>query len=158
MRNILNLFRKSLSSLPYSELYSDKTFYHKFISDLQRCDRNVLIESPFLTRRRITQLASTMARLNRKGVCITVLTRSPSEYDGYSYIQVVECISYLRLLGVKVKTMDNHYHRKLAILDDHILWEGSLNILSQHTSVEIMRRTKSIEAVHQMKLFLKLHR
>jgi len=32
------------------------------------------------------------------------------------------------------------HHRKLAIIDRNILWEGSLNILSQKKSREFMRR------------------
>lgn len=34
-------------------------------------------------------------------------------------------------------------HRKLAIIDNEIMWEGSLNILSQNDSCEIMRRIVS---------------
>mgnify|MGYP000883233265 FL=1 len=35
------------------------------------------------------------------------------------------------------------YHRKLAIIDREIIYEGSLNILSYRNSCEIMRRTTS---------------
>ena len=48
-------------------------------------------------------------------------------------------------------------HRKLAIIDGQILWEGSLNILSQVLSREIMRRTNSIELAHQMIQFTKIN-
>jgi hypothetical protein len=48
------------------------------------------------------------------------------------------------------------HHRKLAILDRSILWEGSLNILSQNSSSEIMRRIQSAELAWQMAHFTKL--
>jgi hypothetical protein len=47
-------------------------------------------------------------------------------------------------------------HRKLAVIDGEILWEGSLNILSQNDSCEIMRHIESEELVHQMIEFVKL--
>ena len=47
-------------------------------------------------------------------------------------------------------------HRKIAVIDDEILWEGSLNILSQNDSCEIMRRIKSEELVRQTVKFLNL--
>jgi hypothetical protein len=34
-------------------------------------------------------------------------------------------------------------HRKLAIIDRKVLWEGSLNILPQNDSCEIMQETNS---------------
>lgn len=46
----------------------------------------------------------------------------------------------------------------LAILDRKILWEGSLNILSQTKNREIMRRIESKEFALEMFNFLKLSR
>jgi hypothetical protein len=52
--------------------------------------------------------------------------------------------------GIKIKLFTDMRHRKLAIVDGLILWEGSLNILSQNNSREIMRRTQSQELCSQM--------
>ena len=49
-------------------------------------------------------------------------------------------ISKLEALGVQVFLCTGNHHRKLAILDRTVLWEGSLNILSQTHSREFMRR------------------
>ena len=53
--------------------------------------------------------------------------------------------------------LGNH-HRKLAIIDRQILWEGSLNILSQIKSREIMRRIEGDNYAQDMFNFLKLKR
>lgn len=50
--------------------------------------------------------------------------------------------------------MTGAHHRKLAIIDDDILWEGGLNVLSQNDSCEIMRRIKSNEVFKQMMQFI----
>ena len=66
-----------------------------------------------------------------------------------------EAISALQDIGVLVLYTDTH-HRKLAVIDHKILYEGSLNILSQNMSCEIMRRVESAELVAQMTRFVGL--
>ena len=58
-------------------------------------------------------------------------------------------------MGVKVLFTDCH-HRKLAIIDREILYEGSLNILSQGASCEVMRRIESCQLVEQMLSFFNI--
>jgi hypothetical protein len=58
-------------------------------------------------------------------------------------------------MGVLVLYTGGH-HRKLAVLDKHILWEGSLNILSNNGTCEVMRRIESRELAEQMVRFLGL--
>jgi hypothetical protein len=59
-------------------------------------------------------------------------------------------------IGVQVLITTDYDHRKLAILDRKILWEGSLNILSQNCSQEIMRRIESEDQAEAMFRFIKL--
>ncbi|HMT19521.1 MAG TPA: hypothetical protein PKD15_05805, partial [Candidatus Saccharibacteria bacterium] len=58
--------------------------------------------------------------------------------------------------GATVVTCDDMRHRKLAMIDDYILWEGSLNMLSQNGSKEVMRRSVSKELCQQMMQFIKV--
>jgi len=89
-------------------------------------------------------------RLVKKGVKVRINTRNPRHHDKELRIQAWQSIRRLRDAGVKVKFYDDMRHRKLAILDREVLWEGSLNIMSQSYSKEIMRRTKSKELAVQM--------
>jgi hypothetical protein len=57
--------------------------------------------------------------------------------------QSEEAIRRLETMGIHVIVNSEYSHRKLAIIDRTILWEGSLNILSQTYSKEIMRRIES---------------
>jgi hypothetical protein len=59
---------------------------------------------------------------------------------------------------VQVLLCLGNHHRKLAILDRSIVWEGSLNILSQTYSRELMRRIEDRESAEQMFIFLNLDR
>jgi phosphatidylserine/phosphatidylglycerophosphate/cardiolipin synthase-like enzyme len=137
-----------------SKLCNEKTFYRHFIRDLRRANHEVFIESPYLTMRRVKILAPELVILTKHGVRITVVTRDPREHDQYLRIQARSSIAFMCLLGVQIKLSSGYYHRKIAIIDSIILWEGSLNILSQNESREIMRRTESSQITSQVLRFI----
>ena len=137
-----------------SGLYDETTFYKAFLRDIAHARVRVVIESPFITARRFETLERVIAKISKRGVRVVVNTREPEAHDSLMREQAIACIEKLQLMGVAVLYTAN-LHRKIAIVDD-ILWEGSLNILSQNDSCEIMRRTASPDAVAQMIRFIKL--
>ena len=138
-----------------SALFDNNTFYKAFERDLRRARQSVIIESPFITRRRMEHLLPLLTRLRRKGVRIVVNTRNPEEHNEEYAIQAENAVASMQDIGIKVLYTVKH-HRKLAIIDEEVLWEGSLNILSQGDSCEVMRRTISNSLAWQMIHFTKL--
>ena len=138
-----------------SRLYDETTFYQQFRLDLLRAQREVVIESPFITSERAEMLYPTFERLVNRGVRVYVVTRDPREHSEMMEEQSEAEIRRFETLGVQVLLCTGNHHRKLAILDRQVLWEGSLNILSQAKSREIMRRIESKEVATEMYTFLK---
>lgn len=95
-----------------------------------------------------------LKQARRRGVQITVNSRPPSEHDRSYINQAYESVQDMQSIGIRVFYTVKH-HRKIAIIDDEILWEGSLNILSQSDSCELMRRSVSSSLVRQMKEYIK---
>lgn len=152
------IFRRNKNSptaLSDSRLFNERTFYASFLDDARRCKEELIIESPFMTSRRINRLLPVVRDLRERGVKVVVNTREPQEHDesmlGESYRGVIA----LQSLGVEVLFTGGH-HRKLVILDRKILYEGSLNVLSQNESCEIMRRIESAELASQLLKFIRL--
>jgi hypothetical protein len=85
-------------------------------------------------------------------VRVIVNTKPFEEHDQVLYGQAVEATAILQGIGVTVLMTVGH-HRKVAIIDDDVLWEGSLNILSQNDSCEFMRRMRSPLVVEEMMRF-----
>lgn len=141
-----------------STLFDEKSFYDAFIRDLEGCRSEVIIESPYITSKRAEMLTPIFNSLLDKGVKIYVMTRDPKEHDENMEYQSEDAISLFERMGVQVLLCIGNHHRKLAILDRKMLWEGSLNILSQNRSREIMRRIESEELSLQMFNFLKLYK
>lgn len=150
-----NVFRKPPSAFTSSTLHTESTFYEHLKRDLKHAKKEVVIESPFLTYRRAVELSPIFVELVKKGVKIIITTRYPEEHTGTLRVQAEMTIPYLARLGVEVRLLPNHLHRKLAVLDRKILWEGSLNILSQNNSSEIMRRIDSPKVAREMLRFIK---
>lgn len=139
-----------------SSLHDEKTFYQAFLNDLRHCKEEVIIESPFITTERMKTFSSIFKDLHQKGVKIHIITRDPREHNNGYEIQSEEAVRWCEVLGIQVLLCIGNHHRKLAILDREILWEGSLNILSQAHSREIMRRIGNKELSEEMFHFLKL--
>jgi phosphatidylserine/phosphatidylglycerophosphate/cardiolipin synthase-like enzyme len=137
------------SELLCSSLLNQDNFYGTFEKDLAHAMREVIIESPFITSRRLSYLLPTLRNLIRRKVRVVINTKPAEEQDGDYVWQAKECIETLQQLGIEVLITGGH-HRKLAIIDRQILYEGSLNILSQNDSCEIMRRIYSEQLVIQM--------
>lgn len=140
-----------------SELFNNDTFYAAFARDLRGCHEEAIIESPFITLRRLRVLLPILSHLIDREVRIVVNTRNPLEENNAFWSREAQiAIELLQRIGVIVLYTVRH-HRKLAIMDKTILWEGSLNILSYHDSCEVMRRTESSQLAQQMLEFIKLN-
>jgi hypothetical protein len=153
--SFLSRLGKSQSELSTSALFDQNTFYPAFQKTLRECQQELIIESPFITMKRFDSLLPEFRKLQQRGIKIIINTRPPEEHDDYLRVQAEEALGLLLSLGVKVLFTGGH-HRKLAIIDRRILWEGSLNILSQNDSCEIMRRVGSRELSNEMFEFIGL--
>lgn len=146
--------RVSASVDSNSKLHDEHQFYKAFSSDLKSAQNEVIIESPFVTIRRSTEISSLIMKAAKRGVKIKIYTRNPHHNDGLLVSEAIEGIGILRGAGAKVHICNDMRHRKVAIVDNSILWEGSLNMLSQNGSKEVMRRSVSADLCMQMKHFL----
>lgn len=140
-------------SLTSSELHDQITFYKAFLHDLRKAKDRVIIESPFITEKRMKLLFPTLRVLRHKGVRTIVNTKPLEEHNLPYKDQALRAIASMQDLDIEVLRTVGH-HRKLAIIDEDILWEGSLNILSQNDSCEVMRRIKSNVEVKKMVRFI----
>jgi phosphatidylserine/phosphatidylglycerophosphate/cardiolipin synthase-like enzyme len=150
-------YRKDNVSLLSSKLYNEQSFYPAFIADARRATESIIIESPFITYRRLMYLHPTLKTALRRGVTITINTRNPKFHEGIMKQCASRGITLLQDMGIEVLYTSKH-HRKLAIVDRKILYEGSLNILSQSDSCEVMRRIESTGLAEQMIRFIGLGR
>lgn len=154
------MFKFTFGTQPFdftaSKLFDECTFYKQFTQDLNRSQSEVIIESPFITSQRMYSLTPTFQKLIDRKIKVYVVTRDPNEHDVSMRQQAESEILKFEIMGVQVLITKDYSHRKLAIIDRKVLWEGSLNILSQTYSREIMRRIESEEHAEECFRFINL--
>lgn len=139
-----------------SNLFNEKTFYKAFTNDLLAAEKEVIIYSPFVAKFRTDELKQTIEKLRKRNIEIFIFTRPTSEYEIIFQPQIECALKRYEDLGVSIFYLGGSIHEKVAIIDREILWEGSLNILSQRASKEIMRRTSSEDSAMQVISYLSL--
>ena len=147
-RCVDELFKVRSEEVP-SVLYREKNFYSAFFRDLMSAKKRVIIVSPFISIRRLSKLAEVFRALVQRGVEVKIYTRPPDEQTEKFSMNAEEAIRLLRSMGVDV-VEQREIHYKVAIIDDDIEWEGSLNILSHRDTKEQMRRFKSRAIVEEV--------
>lgn len=142
----LHAARKAkLRTIPASALYDQDTFWSRFMSDLLHAKRRAVIVSPFVALARTGYLVETFKKLNNHGVAIDIACRPPARQNDYD----LSALEMLERAGAQLHFRDG-IHQKIAVIDDAIAWEGSLNILQHKSSVEQMRRFESTEIAHEL--------
>ena len=142
--------------LYYSRLFNETTFYKKFHQDLRLAKQSIVIDSPYLTERQIKNFLPAFRKLIDHDINIRVNTRNPECHSASMRDQAHLAARKLIDIGVRVVIYDDWRHWKCAVIDNKILWEGSMNILSHNRSREIMRRSYSAYLCHQMSCFSNL--
>jgi hypothetical protein len=72
------LKRGRRNSFGMSQLYNEQTFYKAFERS-KKVKKEIIIESPFLTMRRVTSLIPLLQKAKIRGVSVIINTRNPIE-------------------------------------------------------------------------------
>ena len=129
--------------------FSEEGFYSAFSRDLDSAARSIVIFSPFMTERGTGRWADVLHHKLREGCKIRVVTRPPKGHGDIGAQSVATLITALRSMGVAVDIRED-MHEKVAVIDDAIVWHGSLNILSHRDTSESMLRIPSADFAAQL--------
>ena len=83
------------------------------------------------------------------GVKVTVVTRPPEDFKERDRDTVVECAERLRKNGVTVKYKSD-FHQKFTVIDQSVVWYGSVNFLSFGTHEESIMRFENADIAGQL--------
>lgn len=131
--------------------FNEQTFWPAFEEDLSTAQARLIIQSPFVSFRRVNKLLRLLDKLIERNVVVCTYIQSPrwSATNEESRNRELESLEQsLKNRNVHVNFKAN-IHAKLAIIDESVLWEGSLNILSHNDTSERMRRFKSVSEIRQ---------
>jgi hypothetical protein len=133
-----------------SMIYDANSFVPIMKNDFCEAKKEILIVSPFLRKKRVDNIFEWLKALLQSNVSITVITRPPESYKEPERIK--ECIEHLQEF-VNVNQKPN-IHQKFIIIDNRIVWYGSINLLSYGNAEESMMRLESRELAAELAGFM----
>jgi hypothetical protein len=132
-----------------SSIYNEKEFWKAFLLDMLGARARVIIQSPFVSAFRLKLLADAFQELSRRNIPTCIFVQEQSSWNDealgltpqntYSQKETRLAFEMLQSWGAHIN-LKTKIHRKLAVIDGQVLWEGSLNILSHYNGLEHMRR------------------
>ena len=120
-------------------------FWYLFPQDLNNAQHEVIIVSPFMSRRRAERFMKDFEQLTERGVRVQIYVRP---LEGYRRREGA-ILDTWESMGVEVVYREGIHH-KAAIIDRAIAWEGSLNILQHWDSGEQMTRHEDPEYIKEL--------
>lgn len=113
--------------------------------------REILIVSPFVTKRRTIQMMQHLGAALGNKVRVIVITRPVEDFKDKDMTALRSSLDLLKDAGVSM-FFRSIIHQKFAVMDQRIVWYGSINLLSFGSAEEsIMRLESPIIAIELLK-------
>lgn len=128
-------------------IFDHQNFLSVYENDLATADREILIVSPFVTKRRLQQAMLLVNSALQKEVNITTITRPIEDHKDSRVIQAL--FATMKSMGIHMVFKSN-IHQKFAIIDQRIVWYGSINLLGYGRSEETIMRIESTGIAHEL--------
>lgn len=124
-------------------------FYSVYSRDITSAKKEILIVSPFMRKSRIVQLVKVLSQAILNGVSVTVITRSPESFKDSEQQTVFNNSELLKGYGCNVLFKPN-FHQKFTVIDNRIVWYGSINFLGFGKTEESVIRFSSYDIAGQL--------
>ena len=102
-----------------------------------------------MRKARLTQMLKMLSPLVMNQISVTVVTRPPEDFKDNNKRIVIDCTEQLKQYGIKV-IYKSDFHQKFAIIDQTVVWYGSVNFLSFGTHEESIMRFENSDVAHQL--------
>jgi hypothetical protein len=139
-------------------LFNQHDFEQVCMTDLDLAKKGIAIFSGFVTEQRVAAYEALFRRKKAEGIAIRCVTRPPKNNGSIPVEQGKAALDGLEHMGCVVDTR-GEIHEKVVVIDDKIVWFGSLNPLS-HTARtdEVMARIEGRDLALQISAFMSLDR
>ena len=130
-------------------IFGIDTYEKVYEIDLLEANKEVIISSPGLNQAKVNAFVRLIKQRQENGVKITVVTLDPEGYPEEKIEDTKALVQVLENCGIKVRLQD-HMHEHFAIIDDEIVWYGSMNLLSRAKIDDNLMRVKSKDAAQEL--------
>ena len=130
-------------------IYDNKSYQMIYEKDLLEANKNIIISSPGINEKKVKRLVALLQGRQESGVSIIVITLSAESYPENRIEKTRQLINQLVEVGIKVNQMAA-MHEHYAIIDEDIIWYGSMNLLSSEKADDNLMRVVSKEIAQEL--------
>lgn len=134
-----------------NSIFDWQNYLDIFGGDVASAKSEVVISSPGLGTRKVWKFIKDVAPLQERGVRIAVLTLSPSAYPDDAADHQEELTDALRAVGIAVRYSEK-FREHFAVIDNAIVWYGSMNLLSREKEEDSMMRLENTSIAQELLL------
>lgn len=130
-------------------LFTEQDFYPAITGDLASAQRSIVIFSAFMTTNGASRWLAVLSKALDQGATVQIVTKtldkqpqSKGRNNGQGKRELSDLIHLIRRSGIAVD-LRQESHEKIIVIDERVVWNGSLNMLShvQNATREHMTRT-----------------
>ena len=130
-------------------IYDSENYAPVYEKDLQEAKTDIVISSPTLSTYKVSRMIKLLRERQEAGVQVTIVTWHPDAYMYGRDEHRIELMEELRNTGFHIDLIEDHCER-YAVIDNEIVWYGSMNLLSKDDIEDSIMRVKSKEIAAEL--------
>ena len=123
-------------------IYDIENYAETYWKDLEEANSAVVVSSPRLNNQKVDRIINLLGKRRELGVKVTIVTWHPDAYKYGKDDVRMELMERLRKAGFEIRLVEEsceHY----AVIDNEIVWYGSVNLLSKEDAEDNLMRVCS---------------
>jgi len=134
---------------PLDIIFDKDNFLPVFNQDIVAAKKEIVIVSPFVRKRRTYQMVQHLKISTGKNIRVIVVTRPKEDFATKDRAAMQRTLDLLADSGVNVVFKSN-IHQKFSVMDQKVVWYGSINLLSYGSAQESIMRIDSANIANEL--------
>ena len=123
-------------------IYDIENYAETYWKDLEEANSAVVVSSPRLNNQKVDRIIKILGKRRELGVKVTIVTWHPDAYKYGKDDVRMELMERLRKAGFEIRLVEESCE-DYAVIDNEIVWYGSVNLLSKEDAEDNLMRVCS---------------
>jgi len=132
-----------------SVIFDNTNFLTTFSTDIAAANKQIFIVSPYINKRKTSDMLKLLAGASNNNVKVTIITRPVDDFKNEQRKSVLKIYDMIQSEGVELKFKEQLY-QKFAAIDNQLVWYGDISLLSYGKSQESIMRLNSLEVANEL--------
>ncbi len=140
---------EEINDTPLDIIFNKDSFLPVFNQDISTAKKEILIVSPFVRKMRTQRMVKHLKVAVQKNIRVLIVTRPKEDFQPKNHAMIQRTLDLLTDSGASVVFKSN-IHQKFAVVDQKVVWYGSINLLSYGSAQESIMRIESSNIANEL--------